>query len=94
MEISISDAGDIARQRLNNYIDEKFKGIWDDTTTWEFFTYLLEQAQRHEPDNSGYGAFEYQKDRDEARAICRKREEERYKEDKTRLPARSAGRRK
>ena len=68
MERIIRDAGDVARNRLENYLDEKLKGEWD-TTTWEFFTFLLEQAKNHKLDTSGYGSVEYQQDRSEARQI-------------------------
>jgi len=78
MEINIIDAGDVARQRFYNYLDEKLnKDEWD-TTKWEFYTFLLEQAKNHKLDISGYGSLEYQKDKDKAKHI--RREGEKQKE--------------
>jgi hypothetical protein len=91
MENLIFDAGDIAKQRLYNCIDEKLKGE-SDTTKWEFINFLLEQARNHKLDFSGYGSLEYQTDRDEARAACKQRNAE-YKEGEFRLPERKTGRR-
>jgi hypothetical protein len=71
----INDAGDIAKQRLYAYLDEKLKGELD-TTKWEFFNFLLEQAESHKLDISGYGSLEYQKDRENAKLSRRKRENE------------------
>ncbi|GBU28285.1 hypothetical protein R84B8_01843 [Treponema sp. R8-4-B8] len=70
MENKISDAGDIAKKRLYDFLEEKLNKEWD-TTKWEFCNFLLEQAKGHKLDNSGYGSFEYQKDRDEAKRIYR-----------------------
>jgi len=65
----IFDAGDIAQQRLYDYLDEKLKGQTA-TVKWEFFNFLLKQAKKHEmytyatiikKDES----LEYQKDNDE-----------------------------
>ena len=76
MEINILDAGDVAKQRLFNYLDEKI-GKEDDQVRWEFFTYLLEQSKGHKLDFSGYGSLDWQQDRDEAKRIRLQRESER-----------------
>jgi len=76
MEIVITDAGDVAKKRFYDYLDEILKKEWDDTR-WEFFTFLLEQAKNHKLNHSGYCSIEQQKDRDEAKAICKQREQER-----------------
>jgi len=70
--MEIKDAGDVAKKRFYDYLEDKLKDRWDDSR-WEFFTFLLEQAKNHKIDNSGYGSFEYQKDRDEAKRICQQR---------------------
>ena len=72
------NAGDVARQRLENYLADKLIGEDTGTTTWEFYTYLLEQAKKHNVDRSGYGSLEYQRDKKEAINNCRKLEEERH----------------
>jgi len=73
MEIKITDAGDVAKKRFYDYLDETLsKEEWDDTR-WEFYTFLLEQAKNHKLHTSGYGPFEYQKDKDEAKRICQQR---------------------
>jgi hypothetical protein len=65
------DSGDIAKQRLYDYLDEKLRKETG-TAKWEFFNFLLKQAKRHEiypyatiikKDES----LEYQKDEDEIR---------------------------
>jgi hypothetical protein len=61
-----ADAGAIARERLIRYLDETLKDAWD-TSSWEFYTFLLDKAVKHHIDTSGYGSLEYQKDRNEAR---------------------------
>ena len=58
--------GEIAKQRLEKYIEEKLKGYWDDVSAWEFWTYLLEKAEGHPVDNTGYCPLAYQDDRAEA----------------------------
>jgi hypothetical protein len=60
------NAGNIAQERFLNFLNEKLKNE-DDTTVWEFYSYLLEQAKNHKLDFSGYGSFEYQDDRAEAK---------------------------
>ena len=45
------DAGSVARERLNQYLAEKLYGS-SDAVRWEFYTFLLKQAQGHEPDKS------------------------------------------
>ena len=45
------DAGDVARDRLNRYLAEKLDCA-SNATVWEFYTFLLKQAQKHEPDRS------------------------------------------
>ena len=73
-----TNAGSIARQRLENYLADKLKNEEDDLTTWEFYTYLLEQAKKHNLDRSGYESLEYQQDKKETTNNCRKMEEERH----------------
>jgi len=68
MKIKIFDAGDVAKKRLYDFLDEKLNKEWD-TTKWEFFNFLLEQAKNHKSDYSGFGSLEYQQDRDEANRI-------------------------
>jgi len=85
MEINIIDAGDVAKQRLFNYLDEKI-GKEDDQVRWEFFTYLLEQSKRHKLDLSGYGSLDWQQDRDEAKIIRLQKKSEQQE------PERSKGR--
>jgi hypothetical protein len=63
---AMSGAALIARERLENYLNEKFADAWD-TEIWEFYTFLLEQAKKHRPDRSGYASLTYQQDRDEAK---------------------------
>ena len=70
----ITDAGDVAAQRLDDYFCEKLKDEHCDKTRWEFFTFILEQAKNHSLDHSGYGSLDYQKDRSEAKIICKQRE--------------------
>lgn len=64
--LNLTTAADVARRRLNDYLDEKLKDEWDDSK-WEFFTYLLEQAKRHPVNYSGYISFAQQQDREEAK---------------------------
>ena len=54
-------AAAIAKDRFEQYLSEKLKGEWDDSA-WEFYNYLLEQAQKHPLDTSGYGPTAYQQD--------------------------------
>ena len=75
MEIKIFDAGDVAKQRFLNYLDEKI-GKEDDLVRWEFFSYLLEQSKFHKLDFSGYGSLGWQQDRTEAKRIRIQRESE------------------
>ena len=79
MKIKINYAGDLAQQRFYDYIDENLKKShfesWNwDITNWELFTFLLEQAKNHKLEVSGYESLEYKKDKDEAKRICRERE--------------------
>jgi hypothetical protein len=60
-------AEDVARERLINFVDEKLAGEWSDTS-WEFWTWLLEQAKGRRLDHSGYKSFAYQDDEAAARA--------------------------
>jgi hypothetical protein len=60
------DAGTIARNRFERYIADKLSDSWDEER-WEFYTFLLEQAKKHDPDPSGYMRAEYKQDQDEAR---------------------------
>jgi DTW domain-containing protein YfiP len=59
-------AAEIARKRFEAYIAEKLRNE-DDLATWEFYTWILEKAKRHEADSSGYAPLEYQEDREAAR---------------------------
>jgi hypothetical protein len=63
------EAGDIARQRFEALVSEKLKDSLDDTTIWEFYTFLFKKAKEHKPDYSGYASLEYQTDRETARNI-------------------------
>jgi hypothetical protein len=58
-------AKDIARERLEAYLEEKLSGEWDEAA-WEFYTFLLEQAKKHRADSSGYRPAAYQDDEREA----------------------------
>jgi hypothetical protein len=66
-------AAEIAKQRLESCVKEKLKGYWDDTSAWEFYTFLLEQAQNHTVDNSGYASLAYQADQKQAKENYRKK---------------------
>jgi len=90
MEIQIFDAGDIAKKRLFDYLDEKI-GEEDDQVRWEFYSFLLEKAKGHKLDFSGYSSLAQQQDKAEALAVCRKRNTE-YKEGEFRLPERRKSR--
>jgi hypothetical protein len=59
-------AAGIARKRLEEYLDAKLEKE-DDLAEWEFYTWLLEKAERHEVDCSGYVPLAYQDDRKAAR---------------------------
>jgi hypothetical protein len=61
-------AGSIAKERLEKYLASKLAGERDDTI-WEFYTFLLGQAQKHQVDRFGYHSVEYQRDHEE---LCRK----------------------
>lgn len=61
-------ASDIALERFQNYLAGKLKSRNAcDESRWEFFNFLLEQAENHQIDNSGYASLAYQEDRAEAR---------------------------
>ena len=64
-------AGSIVKQRLINYVEDKLESVIDDTSSWEFYAYLLEQAKKHSVDYSGYAPLAYQADRDEAIKNCK-----------------------
>jgi hypothetical protein len=51
---TLCTAAAIAKDRLDQYLTEKLKSYWD-TSAWEFYTFLLEQAQNHAASTSGYG---------------------------------------
>jgi hypothetical protein len=68
LDLICMTASDVARQRLDDYLDEKLFGEFDDSK-WEFFTYLLEQAKSHRVDYSGFISFKQQDDAEEARRI-------------------------
>ena len=59
---SLFTASSIAKDRLEQYLSEKLKDAWDDSA-WEFYNFLLEQAQNHPVNTSGYGPPLYQQDR-------------------------------
>ena len=61
-------AVDVAKERLQAYLDEKLKPEkgWDEDI-WEFYGFLLEKAQGYKIGHSGYASTAYQKDRAEAR---------------------------
>jgi len=46
-----NDAKDVARDRLEKYLEEKLKSA-STNGAWEFYTFLLKQAQKHEIDCS------------------------------------------
>jgi hypothetical protein len=62
-------AGDISRQKFEALVSEKLKGAMDDTTVWEFYTYLYKKAKEHKPDYSGFAGVGYQADRETAKSI-------------------------
>ena len=55
-------AADVARQRLDDCLREKLSGEWD-TSAWEFYAYLLDQARKHPIDASGFASEAYKQDR-------------------------------
>ena len=59
-------ATSIARERLFEYLDEKLADEWD-TTGWEFYTHLLEQAKKHKKDYSGFESQAMRRAKEEAR---------------------------
>jgi hypothetical protein len=59
-------AAEVAKKRFEAYIAEKLRTEADETA-WEFYTWLLKQAERRRVDRSGYAPFEYQADRDAVR---------------------------
>jgi len=59
-------AASIARERLFEYLDEKLADEWD-TTGWEFYTHLLEQAKKHKKDYSGFESQAMRRAKEEAR---------------------------
>jgi hypothetical protein len=66
MKEKSSAGATIARKRFENYLDEKLTGAWD-SETWEFYTFLLKQAQNHQVDMSGHLSAEYQQDVEKAK---------------------------
>ena len=58
-------AAAIAKDRLDQYLSERLKDEWDDSA-WEFYNYLLEQAQNHQLDTSGYWPAAYRQDHETA----------------------------
>ncbi|MDR2785115.1 MAG: hypothetical protein LBB83_04285 [Treponema sp.] len=63
------EAGDIARQKFDALVSEKLKDAIDDTTIWEFYTFLYKKAKEHKPDYSGFASVDYQADRETAKTI-------------------------
>jgi hypothetical protein len=63
------EAGDLARQRFEDLVSEKLKEALDDTTIWEFYTFLYKKAKEHKPDYSGFAGVDYQTDRETAKSI-------------------------
>jgi len=73
----IMNAGDIAQQRLYDYLEKHLKGL-SYISKWEFFNFLLKQAKKHEMTCSGFihrkdERLEYRKDDDEARSLWNKK---------------------
>jgi hypothetical protein len=62
-------AAETAWQRFETYIAKKLRNE-DDLTAWEFYTWLLEKAERRDVDSSGYAPLEYQEDRRTDRTAC------------------------
>jgi hypothetical protein len=58
-------AAEIARRRLDAYLDAKLRDEYD-FDAWELYTFLLEKAMGWEVDRSGYLSEAYMKDRYEA----------------------------
>jgi hypothetical protein len=58
-------AGDIAKERFEQYMTGKLQDAWD-RERWELYTYLLKQAENHRLDISGYISPEYKNDEREA----------------------------
>jgi hypothetical protein len=48
-------------------VAEKLHDEFDDTTMWEFYTFLYKKAQEHQADYSGYTSIAYQADREGAK---------------------------
>jgi len=59
------NAKDVAKQRLDSYLNEKLADAWD-MSAWEFYTYLLEQAKKHPLVTTGYASMAYKADKKEA----------------------------
>jgi hypothetical protein len=59
-------AADIARTRLDTYLQEKLHDEFD-FAAWEFYTYLLEKAKSRKVSQDGYLPEAYAKDHAEAR---------------------------
>jgi len=58
-------AKDVAKQRLDAYLNNLLADAWD-TSAWEIYTYLFEQAKKHSLDTSGYVSPAYKADETEA----------------------------
>jgi hypothetical protein len=57
---------DIVRERLEQYIATKLADEFPETK-WEFYTFLLEKAEEHKLDRSGFCSTECQRDIAEAK---------------------------
>ena len=65
MESLPCSAGAIARQRLEQYLNDILTDAWDESV-WEFYTFLFEQAKKHQLDVTGYASLAYLSDKEQA----------------------------
>jgi hypothetical protein len=61
-------AAEVARKRLDDYLADRLKGE-DDLIEWEFYQFLLSQAEKHKLDLRGYRSFEYKDDCERAKEL-------------------------
>jgi len=64
MDILLTAAADIARERLQNFIKETLLCLADDVALWGLFTSMLDHAQNYNFNSSFSNSIAYQKDRD------------------------------
>jgi len=74
MAFSYITAGDLAKERLENYLKEKLASD-DPLFVWHFCTYLLEQAKKHKTPDIDPVAQAYLADCRKASEITRKANE-------------------